>query len=145
MARFLKDSDYEDQVRDEIKNLLDNTPDQRKLKQAEEKGIAQMINFLSSRHDVNQIFTPHFPESDPDPRNPFVIMILIDIVLYHLWSKERPGNIPKVRNDRYQDALDWLKAVGTGELISSLPPLPDDQVFGGVQIYSIYKPNNHKF
>ena len=87
-ARFLKDSDYDDQVRNEIRQLLDNSPDQYRVRRAEEKAIAQMKMYLSSRYNVENIF--RIPgEEGTDSRNAFIVMTLIDIVLYHLWSKER--------------------------------------------------------
>lgn len=142
--RFLKDSDYDDQVRGEIRQVLDNTPDQYKMKQAEKKGIAQMRKYLSSRYDVDRIF--RVPAGDePDTRDAFIVMTLVDVVLYHLWSKERGRDVPKVRNDRYQDALDWMKSVGNGEEISDLPAKQAGEVFGSVQIYSLHAPNNHKY
>lgn len=142
--RFLKDSDYDDQVRGEIRQLLDNTPDQYKMKQAEKKGIAQMKKYLSSRYDVEQIFNVP-TDGQPDTRDAFIVMTLIDLVLYHLWSKERGREVPKVRNDRYQDALDWIKSVGNGGEISDLPAKPVKDISGGVQIYSLHTPNDNKY
>ena len=144
MLRFLQDSDYEDQVRNEIRTLLDSTPDMRKLRRAEEKAIAQMKMYLCSRYDVEQIF--HIPqEGEADRRNAFIVMSLIDIVLYHLWSKERGKDVPQIRNDRYQDALDWLKSVGNGEELSDLPAKLPEEVSGGVQIYSPYPPSDNRY
>ena len=80
-ARFLKDSDYDDQVRNEIRQLLDNSPDQYRVRRAEEKAIAQMKMYLSSRYNVENIF--RIPgEEETDTRNAFIVMTLIDIVLY---------------------------------------------------------------
>lgn len=142
--RFLKDTDYEDQVRNEIRQQLDNTPDLRKMRRAEEKAIAQMKMYLSSRYDVEQIFQVPAEETE-DTRNAFVVMTLVDMVLYHLWSKERGKDVPTLRNDRYQDALDWLKSVGNGEEISNLPAKQATEVSGGVQIYSAYPPNDNRY
>lgn len=143
-ARFLKDNDYEDQVRSEIRQLLDNSPDQYRLRRAEEKAVAQMKMYLSSRYDIESIFrTPG--ENEPDDRNAFIVMTLIDIVLYHLWSKERGKEVPKVRNDRYQDALDWMKSVGNGEELSDLPAKEAADISGGVQIYSAYPPADNRY
>lgn len=143
MNRFIQDSDYDDQIRQEVRSLLDNTPDQRKLRQAEEKAIAQVKMRLSSRYDIAQIF--NIPPSDaPDTRNQFIVMLLIDITLYHLWSTQGQV-VPKTRNDRYQDALDWLKSVSDGAIVSDLPARPADEVTGGAQIYSLHTPNRNKY
>ena len=45
----------------------------------------------------------------------------------------------------YQDALDWLKAVGEGTLQTDLPQLPTDEYTGDVVITSNYKPNQNKY
>lgn len=131
-------------MRCEIRQQLDNTPDSRKVRRAEEKAMAQMKMYLSSRYDVEQIFEVP-AEDEADIRNAFIVMTLIDVVLYHLWSKERGKDVPTLRNDRYQDALDWLKSVGNGEEISDLPAKQAADVSGGVQIYSAYPPNDNRY
>lgn len=141
--RFLLDSDYDDQIRVELRALLDDTTNETQLKQAEMKALAQMRMYLSGRYDVGAIFAPAEP-NEPDSRNAFIVMTLIDITLYHLWSKER-GKMPQVRSDRYQDALDWLKAVGNGREISDLPTKDDQGESPMAQIFSHQKPNNHKY
>ena len=72
-------------------------------------------------------------------------MITIDIALYHLWSKRAPRKIPEYRAQRYQDALDWLKAVGEGTMTTDLPQLQGDDFFGSFKISSKYQPNDNKF
>lgn len=141
--RFLRDSDYEDQIRAELMAVIDSTTDSAQLRQAEQKALAQMKKYLSSRYDIGLIFRC-IPPDEQDDRDAFIVMTLVDMTLYHIWSKER-GKMPQIRNDRYQDALDWLKSVGNGELISDLPTLSDTDVCGGFQIYSMHAPNNHKY
>lgn len=141
--RFLRSSDYDDQIRAELRTLLDNSTDETKLQQAEMKALAQMKMRLSGRYDVDQIFVAIEPD-DPDTRNAFVVMTMVDIVLYHLWSKER-GKMPQVRNDRYQDAVDWLKSVSHGEDITDLPAKGSADGTPMAQIWSQYAPNNHKY
>ncbi len=58
-------------------------------------------------------------------RNPFVILYLVDLTLYHLHSKDASRVIPKVREDRYQDALDWLKGVAEGMIDADLPQVSE--------------------
>lgn len=142
--RFLQNEDYDDLIREEIRLRLDDSPDGRLLKQAENKALAQAKIYLSGRYDTEKIF--YVPaEGEPDTRDAFIVMLLVDLVLYHLWSKERGAKMPDVRNDRYQDAIEWLKAVGSGEAIADLPPKADTEVTGGVRIYSLYPPNNNKY
>lgn len=140
--RFLQDADYDDQIRSELRAVLDDVAGEPKLRRAEQKALAQMKMYLSGRYDTDIIFAP--AGEDGDIRNAFIVMTLIDITLYHIWSKER-GKMPQVRNDRYQDALDWLKSVGNGEEIADLPPRSDAGASPMAQIYSLYPPSNHKY
>lgn len=113
MARFLKDEDYSVQAREEIMTLLDDSDDQRKLLLAEKMAQSQMSKRLAKRYDLTVLFAPA-PDTGDDLRDPFIIMTLIDLTLYHLWTSEAPGRINATRKERYQDALDWLKDEGTG-------------------------------
>lgn len=136
--RFLTDDDYDAQIRKELRTILDDSQTSHKLHKAEDMALSQMKAYLSRRYDVDKIFTPG------ENRNPYIVMLLIDITLYHIWSKER-GQIPQTRNDRYQDALDWLKSTGNGEGLSDLPSKPNDSNSGNFFITSKYPPNDHKY
>lgn len=141
--RFLKDTDYDDQLREELRAVLDDSFQSSKLKQAEQKALAQMRMYLSARYDADAIFSIPDPDA-PDTRNAFIVMTLVDIAIYHIWSKER-GKMPQVRSDRYQDALDWLKSVGNGEQITDLPGRESDNNPYLAQVYSLYRPNDNKY
>ena len=108
--RFLTDSDYAVQLRDEIAHIIDPTTERSKLIRSEDMAIAQIKNFLGGKYDVAKIFAPVVSGAD-DTRDAYIVMITIDLALYHLWSKEGGNNIPKTRELRYSDALEWLKAV----------------------------------
>jgi len=120
--RFLKDSDYNVQIRSEIAKIIDNTTGSINLLQAEGMAIAQIRNHIAGRYDCNKIFTP---AGDVDTRDQYIVMIVIDLALYHLWSKEGPNNIPKTRELRYEDALKWLTAVQKGQ-DADLPALTNE-------------------
>lgn len=59
-----------------------------------------------------------------DPRNPLLVAYLIDCTLYHLHSRQNPSKIPQLRMDRYDMAIDWLKAARAGKMSTGLPPAP---------------------
>jgi hypothetical protein len=59
-----------------------------------------------------------------DPRAPLVKMYLIDMVLYHIHSRQNPRAIPQIRQDRYDTALQWCKDCRTGKVSPGLPLLP---------------------
>ncbi len=143
---FITENDYDVQAREEILTLLDPSGSATNI--AERMAIDQIRQYLSGRYDCNVIFA-----ATGDDRSYFIVMITIDIALYHLWSKRAPKKIPEHRAQRYQDALDWLKDVGTGKITTDLPPLTDnsntDDENGNemqdVIIKSRYKQQNYKY
>lgn len=137
---FIQDTDYEVQVRQEILQLLDGSVDQSAVSLAERMAVDQIKQYIGGRYDMATVLS-----AEGDDRDHFLLMIAIDIALYHLWSKRAPRKIPEFRSQRYQDALDWLKAVGEGTLSSDLPQLTTDDYHGDVVITSKYKPNNNKY
>lgn len=137
---FIEESDYEVQVRQEIMSILDPSAANSAIEMAERMAIDQIKSYLSGRYDVEAIFS-----ATGEERNHFLLMIAIDIALYHLWSKRAPRKIPELRAQRYQDAIDWLKAVGEGTMTTDLSQLQGDDFFGSFKISSKYQPNDNKF
>jgi len=134
---FLQQSDYDVQIRTEIAKIIDVSVERTKILKAENMAIAQMRNHLAGRFDVNAIFINAPAVGDEDLRDQYIVMLAIDIALYHLWTKEGPNNIPKTRELRYNDALKWLQDVQGGAQ-ADLPLLTDDEgnVQGLVKIWS---------
>ena len=133
MSRFLKDTDYAVLIRTEIKNILLENYSETKLLSAEQMAIAQIKNYLAGRYDVGLIFTPLLepatgdnPGEQIDTRNAFVVMIVIDCALYHLYCSIAPNKIPEHRSNRYQDALEWLKMMAEGKGYADLPLIKDE-------------------
>lgn len=69
-----------------------------------------------------------------DNRNQQVKTYLIDICLYHLHSNINPRNIPQLRIDRYNNAINWCKMVNRSEITADLPEILPTQ--GQVISYS---------
>lgn len=133
MSRFIKDTDYDVLIRTEIKNILLENYSATKLLSAEQMAIAQIKNYLAGRYDVATIFTPlpdpavgDNPGEQIDSRNAFVVMIVIDCALYHLYCSIAPNKIPEHRSNRYQDALEWLKLMVEGKSNADLPLIKDE-------------------
>lgn len=137
---FINESDYDVQVRQEILSLLDTSEGNANLGTAERMAIDQIKQYIGGRYDCDTIFS-----ATGDNRDMFIVMITIDIALYHLWSKRAPRKIPELRAQRYQDALDWLKGVGDGTLKSDLPQLDGDSFKSEVSIVSRYPQNFNKY
>lgn len=144
MARFLKDTDYF-QIKTEILKLLDGSTAELsqniKLLKAENAAIEQIRNRLSNRFDCDLIFTPS--TSDTDTRDAFVVMIAVDMTLYHLYSQTGSRDVPEHRKERYQDAIDFLKDASRGDIPTNLPTILSDENQGEVRIWSASKPENH--
>jgi len=64
--------------------------------------------------------------AEADKRDQWIVTITIDITLYHLYSQTGMKDIPEHRQQRYQDAIDWLKDVGNGITLADLPLLIDE-------------------
>lgn len=128
MARFLQDSDYDMQIKSEVRRLLDgSTPaagNNYKLLNAERAAADQVRNYIGHRVDCDAVFAA---PGDPDTRDRFVVMLAIDLTLYHLYSQTGNKDIPQHRQDRYEDAMSWLKDVGRGNVASNLPRLPESE------------------
>lgn len=137
---FINESDYDVQVRQEILSLLDTSEGNANLGTAERMAIDQIKQYIGGRYDCDTMFS-----ATGENRDMFIVMITIDIALYHLWSKRAPRKIPELRAQRYQDALDWLKGVGDGTLKSDLPQLDGDSFKSEVSIVSRYPQNFNKY
>ena len=139
--RYILEMDYDMQIKNEVMRLLtsSNFYISPKLVRAEQTAIAQLKQYIGKRYDLSALFL-----AEPDQ---FIVTLLIDIALYHLYSQSGSKDIPKHRDDRYQDALEWLKAVGTGTMTAHLPEIIDDtgNTPSDVKIWSARTPENHKW
>ena len=154
MSRFLKDTDYEVQVRTEIRHLVDgyqpSNPGSQppaRLVQAEGAAIQQMRNYLADRYDVGLIFRPdQATQANPaDTRNLHIVLTVVDIVLYHLYSQTGSRDVPEHRKNRYEDALEWLRMAGKGQIGADLPaPTPTPAAVSDLRFHS-RPPENHRW
>ncbi|MDO7877367.1 DUF1320 family protein [Hymenobacter sp. ASUV-10] len=112
---FLTATDYGLQIRDEIRGLLTDGSDPL-LQAAALAAQSEMESYLRGRFDVEAIFTRTGEE-----RSPVVVMYLVDMALYHLHSRQNPRNVPQIRQDRYDNALNWLKMARKGTISTGLP------------------------
>lgn len=59
-----------------------------------------------------------------DNRSQQMVMVIIDITLYHIHSRIAPRNIPELRILRYDSAKEWLNKCNLGDIYPDLPLLP---------------------
>jgi phage gp36-like protein len=135
--RFLKDTDYAFQIKAEILKLIDgstpNLSDNYKLLKAENAAIKQARNWLGSRIDRDVVFAA---AGEPDTRDEFIVMLIIDLTLYHLYAQTPNKDVPAHRSSRYEDALSWLKSAGSGEIETDLPTAISETNDGQTRMWS---------
>lgn len=139
---FIEESDYSVVIRTEIKEiLLENYTDET-LEKAEKTGISQVKKRLAGKYDVEEIFS-----KTGDDRDSYIVMIVIDCILYHLYTATVPKKMPTIREERYQDALDWLKSVAKGEETTDLPKIKDESGNDmlGIKLASKYSASNQRW
>lgn len=62
-----------------------------------------------------------------DTRNPLIVRILVDMILYHINARINPRNISQIRIDRYDEAKEILRGVNSGKMTNiSLPERVND-------------------
>lgn len=89
----------------------------------EDRAIAEMRGYLSARYDVDAIFS-----AEGSARNQLVLMMAIDIAVYHLFSIHNPQKMSPIRKDRYERAVEWLKQVAAFKItVDGAPGLPDEE------------------
>ena len=83
-----------------------------------------MRSYLNKKYDCNRIFSAR----DND-RHALVLMFAIDIAIFHIFCQHNPYKMSKIRQDRYDRAVEWLKGVMRGDVtIDGAPMLPTDDL-----------------
>lgn len=122
MSNFVNPEDYDSSIHDEILHAVIRD-DEAIVEIAEDQAISEMKGYLQSKFDVNAIFS-----AIGDARNSLILMFVKDIALYHIHSIHNPVQFSQIRKDRYDRAIEWLKAVQKGQIIPDLPLLTDDSL-----------------
>lgn len=117
MAKFITPEDYDASIHQEILDALIRS-DRQIIEICEDRAIAEMRGPLSVRFDCDKIFS-----AEGDDRNQLVLMMAIDIAIYHIFSIHNPRNMSQIRIDRHDRALEWLKSVRDGEPVEGLPEI----------------------
>lgn len=120
MSEFIKIEDYDASIHREILDALVRD-DNSVIEICEDRAIEQMRSYLSRRYDCNTVFS-----ASGDKRNALVLMMAIDIAVYHIFCLANPLKLSQMRKDRYERALEWLKQVADGGISVDIPQLPDD-------------------
>ena len=121
MSEFINLADYDASIHREILDAL-TREDDAVVEICEDRAIAEMRCYLSRRYDCDRIFS-----ATGDGRNQLVLMMAIDIAVYHVFCIHNPRNLSPLRKERYERAVEWLKAVSSEDIsVDGLPPLPEE-------------------
>lgn len=122
MSQFVQLSDYDASIHREILDAL-TRDDDTVVEICEDRAIAEMRCYLSKRYDCDRIFS-----ALGDDRNQLVLMMVIDIAVYHIFCIHNPLKLSQIRKDRYERAVEWMKAVAREDIsIEGAPLLPEEQ------------------
>jgi len=121
MSTFINTEDYDASIHAEILTALTRS-DAAIIEICEDRAIAEMRGYMSARYDVDTIFS-----ATGDSRNPLILMMAIDISVYHIFCIHNPQKLSQIRKDRYDRAIDWLKQVASCKIsIDGVPLLGND-------------------
>ena len=122
MGNFINIEDYDASIHREILDALPRD-DASLVEICEVRAIAEMRCYLSKRYDCDAIFS-----AVGDQRNQLVLMMALDIAIYHIFSIHNPQKLSQLRKDRYDRAVEWMRAVADEEVsIEGVPLLPEEE------------------
>ena len=146
MGNFINITDYDASIHRDILDALVRE-DEALVDICEDRAIAQMRSYLSGRYDCDALFAPYVAtESQPDTRHPLVLMMALDIAIYHIFSIHNPQKLSQLRKDRYERAIEWLKGVAAGSISiegAPLAPIETQIAHQPFRIVSNPKRHNH--
>lgn len=140
MAAFINPEDYDASIHKEILDAITRS-DAQIVEICEDRAISEMKGYLSGRFDCERIFS-----ASGESRHQLVLMMAIDIAIYHLFCIHNPRNISEIRVERYKRAVEWCKQVRSGEVNPPDLPLFEQEVRSAsaeTQVRSNPKRHNH--
>lgn len=127
MSQFVQLSDYDASIHREILDAL-TRDDDTVVEICEDRAIAEMRCYLSKRYDCDRIFS-----ATGDGRHQLVLMMVLDIAVYHIFCIHNPQKLSQIRKDRYERAVEWMKAVAREDISIEGAPflLPEEKRSSG--------------
>lgn len=127
MANFITPSDYDASIHRDILDSLTRSDsasqDVQIIEICEDRAIAEMKGYLNKSYDVEAIFS-----ATGNDRNQLILMMAIDIAVYHIYCQHNPYKMSEIRKVRYDRAIEWLKGVMKGDItIADAPRLPIEE------------------
>lgn len=127
MSQFITPEDYDATIHKEILDALlrhdSDQSDEAIVEICEDRAVAEMRGYLDKFYDTDAIFS-----ATGGARNQLVLMMAVDIAVYHIFCQHNPYKMSQIRKDRYDRAVEWLKAVAAGKVtIADAPRLPEEE------------------
>jgi len=122
MENFITKTDYSASIHSEILDAVTRS-DAAAIEICEDRAVAEMCGYLKGRYDVEAAFGARGAE-----RHQLLLMMAIDIALYHILCIHNPRNISPTRVERYKRAVEWLKAVQRGDVVVDGLPAATEEV-----------------
>lgn len=128
MDNFIDIGDYDASIHREILDALlragSDDYDPQIVEICEDRAVAEMRSYMNKTYDCDAIFSARGAN-----RHPLVLMFALDIAIYHIFCQHNPYKMSKIRQDRYDRAVEWLKGVMAGDItIDGAPLLPEDEL-----------------
>lgn len=121
MSDFIQYSDYKASLHNEILDAL-TREDAEVIEICEDRAISEMRSYMSGKYDCDAIFS-----ATGDNRHPLVLMMALDIAIFHIFCIHNPQKLSQMRKDRYNRAIEWLVAISKGKAtIDGAPLLPEE-------------------
>lgn len=126
MNNFITLEDYDASIHREILDALlrhdSDIADSAIVEICEDRAIAEMRCYLDKYYDCDAIFS-----ATGSSRHPLILMMAIDIAVYHIFCQHNPYKMSEIRRSRYERALEWLKQVAAATItIDGAPKLPEE-------------------
>lgn len=124
MNNFITVNDYDATIHREILDSLlrEDAGSSATIEVCENRAIATVRSLIGSRYDCDAIFA-----ATGDQRNIIILKVCIDIAVYEIFCQHNPYKMSKVREDRYKDAMQFLREVRDHlDNIDGAPLLPVD-------------------
>ena len=128
MGNFICIEDYDATIHREILDSLIRKEsvmyDPQIVEVCEDRAVAEMRSYMNKTYDCDAIFSAR-----GEDRHALILMFAIDISVYHIFCQHNPYKMSKIRQDRYDRAIAWLKGVMTGNItIDGAQLLPEDEL-----------------
>lgn len=135
---YIQTSELRTHLTEETVNVVSGGDDTL-LTAAIDGAVVEAKGYLSA-FDVSSVFT-----ASGSGRNPLLLIFIKDIAAWHFLNLCNAGADFKVRQDRYERAIAWLKSVQKGDVNPDLPKIESDgaDIASGILFGSNTKREQH--